>query len=87
MSVFAIAFPVGMFIAGIVAWRLSKQEAKKDREPPAWRDDSLDEWRKQRDLELEQERAIRSKPGARATDDTATARDAAETKKNQRIGG
>lgn len=80
----AIGLPVMMAIGAIMAWRMSKKENVQD-EKPAWRDDSLDDWRKQRDAEAE---AVRGERTSQSPDlSGAAAEEKAETKRHQRIGG
>lgn len=80
---FAIGMPVAMVVSGIAAWRMAKKSNIAP-ETPTWRDDSLDDWRKERDEQIELERAQRPKEARLKTgqeEQTET------TKKHQRIGG
>lgn len=80
---FALGMPVAMLVSGIAAWRMAKKDNTKP-ETPVWRDDSLDDWRKERDAQLEIERAARPKEARLKSgqeEQTET------TKKHQRIGG
>ena len=54
-----LGMPLALAISGIIAWRASKREDANE-EKPAWRDNSLDDWRKERDAQLEAEREARS---------------------------
>ena len=73
-----------MAVGAIMAWRMSKKENILD-EKPAWRDDSLDDWRKQRDAEAE---AVRDERVSQAADlSGAAAEEKTEKKRHQRIGG
>lgn len=47
-----------MFIGGIAAWRALKAEDERQNQP-AWKDSSLDDWRRARDAEVEAEREER----------------------------
>lgn len=77
--------PVAMAFGAIAAWRMSKREPHQQDGTPAWRDDSLDDWRKQRDEEAETIRQQRaSEPGQLSG---AAAEEQAEKKRHQRIGG
>ena len=60
-----------------------------DPEAPKWRDTSLDDWREQRDAEVEAERQARLKNPPKADDapETATGGDDTQTRRHQRIGG
>ncbi len=80
----AIAFPLLMLIGGIAAWRVSRKENVTIVEPTAWRDDSLDDWRKERDAEAERIRIEREQS---ATHEGGAAEEKAETVRHQRIGG
>jgi hypothetical protein len=80
---FALGMPVAMIVSGVAAWRMSKKENTKP-ETPQWRDDSLDDWRKERDAQMEIERAQRPRESLLKTgqeEQTET------TKKHQRLGG
>jgi hypothetical protein len=60
----AIGLPVLLFVGGIAAWRMSRKEGSfEPPEQPLWRDDSLDDWRKERDEQAEQERLQRLQAG------------------------
>ncbi|MGE5149786.1 MAG: hypothetical protein ACM3II_06650 [Rhodospirillaceae bacterium] len=79
----SIVLPVAMAFGAIAAWRMQKREPRSEDGRPAWRDDSLDDWRKQRDQEADvrrQEREEQSLSGA-------VAEEQAERKRHQRIGG
>ena len=59
-----LGMPLLLFIGGIAAWRVARKEGSFD--PPdstGWRDDSLDDWRRERDELAEQERQQRLKGG------------------------
>lgn len=81
-----LAMPVAMAIGAIAAWRMTRGEARRDEEAPAWRDDSLDDWRRERDAAAEAERAARAALPRDALT-TGQASDEGETRKHQRIGG
>ena len=83
-ALLSLGLPLVMAIGAIAAWRMTRKEAKKEEEPAQWRDDSLDDWRSQRDAEAEAERIARSKDSAHRT---GQAVEETETKKQQRIGG
>ncbi len=83
--IFAVAFTVLMFGGGIAAWRMSKKQVAEAEKPAGWRDDSLDEWRKERDAQAEQARAARP---AEPTHLSTGSEEQQETKKHhQRLGG
>ena len=79
----AIGFPLVMAIGGFAAWRLTKKEAKRESEPAQWRDDSLDDWMKERDAKVEATRQARLD----GSDRTGAAKDEEVTVRHQRIGG
>ena len=74
-----------MVIGAVATWRAMRKDDAAG-EKPAWRDDSLDEWRRERSRQAEAERTAR---GQQATADTKTGRAEEESvqKKHQRIGG
>lgn len=75
-----------MLVGGIAAWRLMKDDQRREAESPSWRDDSLDQWRRERDAEVEAERAARLKE-ARETQEASIAEREEAARKHQRIGG
>jgi hypothetical protein len=83
--IFAAAFPILMFVGGIAAWRMSKKQVEDAEKPPAWRDDSLDDWRRERDAQAEAARATR--PAELRELSTGSEQEQETTKKHQRIGG
>ena len=83
-ALLSLGLPLVMAIGAIAAWRMTRKEAKRDEEPALWRDDSLDDWRRERDAAAEAERIARSHAAANRT---GQAREETETKKHQRIGG
>ncbi|MCZ2108450.1 MAG: hypothetical protein LC118_02570 [Dehalococcoidia bacterium] len=80
----AILFPVVMAIGGIAAWRASKRENTVEPEKPGWRDTSLDDWRKEREQQAEQERSVRASQPEQLS---GQAEEQNVEKKHQRIGG
>ena len=80
---FALGMPVAMAVSGGAAWRLSKKESQKP-ETPQWRDDSLDEWRRERDAQAERERTLRP---AESHLKTGQEEQQEITNRHQRIGG
>ncbi|MEP7215541.1 MAG: hypothetical protein ABI782_04760 [Anaerolineaceae bacterium] len=81
----AVGLPVAMAVGAVMAWRMSKRENKVETEQPLWRDDSLDDWRKERDVEVEAERLQRIQEAKQHGG--AAAEELAERKRHQRIGG
>ncbi len=80
----AILFPMAMAIGGIAAWRASKKEDTVETDKPAWRDTSLDDCRKEREQQAEQERTVRASQPEHLT---GQAEEQNVEKKHQRIGG
>ena len=74
--------PLLMFAGGVAAWRRSRSK-DRDAEAAAWRDDSLDEWRRNREEEQEHERVARAETPITGTADA----ESDETTRHQRIGG
>jgi len=81
----AVGLPVAMAVGAVMAWRLSKKANKAEIEQPLWRDDSLDDWRKERDADVDAERLQRVQEAKQHGG--AAAEEQAETKRHQRIGG
>ena len=54
-----IGLPLLMAVGGIIAWRKTMSGLSDDDDKPQWRDESLDDWRKARDAEIEAERQAR----------------------------
>ena len=82
----AIGFPVMMAIGAIAAWRMSKKEHDPRPGQDTWRDDSLDQWRRERDLMAEQARTARD-PADPSEHLSGGQEETIETKRHQRIGG
>jgi hypothetical protein len=81
-----LGLPILMAVGAVMAWRMTKRENVRDSQPAEWKDDSLDEWRRQRDAAAEIERAERAaNPDAlHAGGEKAVEGDVG---KHQRIGG
>ena len=84
----SIGLPLAMVIGAIAGWRILKrdQRAEVEQQKNGWRDDSLDDWRRERDERAETERAARAIEEATALK-TGRAEEGAQTKRNQRVGG
>jgi hypothetical protein len=80
----ALGLPLLMGVGGVAAWRMTKKQDQVSMEKPAWRDDSLDQWRKDRDTEAETQRIARVQSDLH---EGAAAEEKAETVRHQRIGG
>ena len=55
-----LGMPIALAISAIVGWRMMKRGEAKEQEKPLWRDDSLDDWHREREEAAEQVRAERS---------------------------
>ncbi|MFN0093646.1 MAG: hypothetical protein ACKVVT_02575 [Dehalococcoidia bacterium] len=58
MALFGAAFGLGIALAGILGWFLSKRP-RPGADGTAWHDASLDDWREERDAEARRQRALR----------------------------
>lgn len=81
----AIGLPIAMVIGAIATWRATRKESTPV-EKPVWRDDSLDDWRRERSRQAEEERASRGQQ-PQADVKTGRAEEESVQKKHQRIGG
>jgi hypothetical protein len=82
-----IGLPLLFAIGGVAAWRASRKQVVKEEAPGKWRDTSLDDWKRERDAELEVERAQRAQTEGREPGDATVGQEQQETKRQQRIGG
>lgn len=82
-----IGFPIAMLISGLVAWRLARRSSDPRSGRPAWRDDSLAEWYRERERLAEEERRRRHEALAQALGDAAEGREEQDERREQRIGG
>ncbi len=81
-----IGFPILIVAGAIAAWRMAKAEHAPGESQPEWKDDSLDDWRQERDAAAEAERAARGE--THRTDLTeGSTEEKEQTKRHQRIGG
>ncbi|MBI2767474.1 MAG: hypothetical protein HYX53_16385 [Chloroflexi bacterium] len=87
ISLFAqLGLPILMAVGAVMAWRISKRENVRDSKPSEWKDDSLDDWRRQRDAAIEAERQARlANPGA--THEGGERDAEGDVKRHQRLGG
>ncbi len=82
-----IMLPFLLGMGGVAAWRASRRSDAQEKErATAWRDDSLDDWRKERERMAEEERARRATEEESQTHAGST-REGDEKKQHQRIGG
>ncbi len=85
-AVMMMMMPFLLGMGGVAAWRASKRTEERERErAAAWRDDSLDEWRRERERIAEEERARRAAEVTETRAGSTEERD--EKKQHQRIGG
>ncbi|MGK2966513.1 MAG: hypothetical protein ACSLFM_13050 [Tepidiformaceae bacterium] len=86
-TLIGLGLPLLMAFGAVAAWMMTKDREKRDAEAPAkWRDDSLDDWRQERDaayLSEREQRAATPKAGLKA----GAEEEVEETQKHQRIGG
>jgi hypothetical protein len=82
----SVVLPLAMIAGFIAVWRMPKHEGHAPGEGPKWRDESLDEWRTERDAAAEEERLARVQSDAAALKE-GSPREDGETKRHQRIGG
>lgn len=84
---FAIALPMLGIAGGIVGWRAAGMHRDISSEASPWQDDSLDDWRKERERTADEERERRaSDREARIASGQAEEEDV-QTIRQQRIGG
>jgi hypothetical protein len=81
-----IGFPVMIAVGAIAAWRMSKAEHAPGATQPEWKDDSLDDWRQERDAAAEAERAARGQT-SRSDIEEGSTEEKEQAKRHQRIGG
>lgn len=79
-----LAFPLVLAIGGIAAWQMSKRDRTRQDNGAKWRDDSLDDWRKERDAAAEERRSTRAESPEEVT---GRGEEQAQEKRHQRIGG
>ena len=82
----AVVLPILMLVGGIAAWRVSMRQQVEKPEAERWRDDSLDDWRKERDARADEARANRPAE-LRETVTGQEEQQETTTTKHQRIGG
>ncbi|MEO8541143.1 MAG: hypothetical protein ABI577_15480 [bacterium] len=80
---FALGMPVAMIVSGVAVWRSTKKDTTKP-EAPTWRDNSLDDWRKERD---EQAEIIRQQRPNETALKTGSEEQQETQKRHQRLGG
>jgi hypothetical protein len=81
---FALLLPVGGVLGAWAAWRRQKRSDATAIDQARWRDDSLDQWRRQRDEQAETDREARA---ARSDLEPASTEEREEARRQHRIGG
>ncbi|MCC7366006.1 MAG: hypothetical protein IT303_16700 [Dehalococcoidia bacterium] len=81
----SIGLPVVMIVSAFAVWRMPKKPRPGEPGAPGtWKDDSLDDWRRERDAAAELERADRvANPGLH----DGAEREGEGKERHQRIGG
>ena len=85
----SIGMPLAMVIGAVAGWRMMTkgEKAEVEQQKNAWRDDSLDEWRRERDAAAETERLSRISAPTRKSTTAGRAEEESEPARHQRIGG
>lgn len=78
-----IVFPILFVVGTVAAWRKSKEDSTPA--PTTWRDDSLDDWRRERDANAHVDREIRVQNAPLHSG--GETEEVSETKHQQRLGG
>jgi hypothetical protein len=84
----AVGFGLILAVGGFAAWMVSRKSASFDPpEKPAWRDDSLDDWRREREAQAEVDRRQRAEsPGTHLSTGQEEQQEAQRTT-HTRLGG
>lgn len=83
-AIFGVGMPLALTLGGLAAWRVTRTRDQREASKPNWKDDSLDEWRRERDAQAEVERAERAANPERAA---SASGDESEPVRHQRLGG
>lgn len=81
----SIVFPTLFVIGAVGAWR--KHQRERAASAAEWRDDSLEEWRRERDARAAAERERRFREAQAALHTGRESQEERETSHQQRIGG
>ncbi len=81
--IFAVGLPL-LGILGAAAAMRSRRRQDEHEKAPKWRDESLDDWRQQREAAAEEERLERA---SRPELEEGSTEEREEAKRQQRIGG
>jgi len=83
----SVGIPAALGIGGVVAWRATRSQQAREERPTTWRDDSLDDWRNERDARAEAARERRAVEAADDTHDEARAQRETTEQRHTRMGG
>ena len=83
---FALALPILGIAGGIVGWKAAGKHKDIGQTASGWQDDSLEEWRKERERSAAEERELRAKEREERLA-AGHAEEEVETVRQQRIGG
>ena len=83
---FALALPILGIAGGIVGWKAAGKHKDIGKTASGWQDDSLEEWRKERERSAAEERELRAKEREERLA-AGHAEEEVETVRQQRIGG
>lgn len=84
LELWQLALPLLLAVGGVAAWQVSKRDRTREDTASKWRDDSLDDWRKERDAAAEERRVQRAEGPEEVT---GRAEEQQSEKRHQRIGG
>lgn len=83
----SVGIPAILGIGGVVAWRATRTQQTREVQPKTWRDDSLDEWRNERDARADAERQGRATEAADGPHGEARAESERVEQRHTRLGG
>jgi len=79
-----LAMPLLLALGGFLTWQRTRAKDERNPDKPDWRDDSLDDWRRERDEAAATARDARAADPARHA---STAAEESEPALHQRLGG
>lgn len=83
----AVGMPLAMLLGGYAAWRRARRGGEPETTSEPWRDDSLADWRAERDAAAREERDVRHTAEAAGLGSSAGSEAETTSKPHQRIGG
>lgn len=83
----SVGLPIAMGVGGFFAWRATRSQQVREVQPKTWRDDSLDEWRNERDTRADAERQGRATETADGLQHEARAESERVEQRHTRMGG